>query len=102
KPSAHGSAIGVARLEAEATIDDVMAALEVAWKMDDTAIVEHFARGREITCGVLHLDRAEALPATEIVSPNDPFYNYEAKYAPGRSVHTCPAKLPAAVTARVQ
>ena len=102
KPSAHGSAIGVTRLEAAATIDEVAAALEVVWKMDDTAIVEHFARGREVTCGVLHLERAEALPPTEILSPNDPFYTYEARYAPGRSVHVCPAKLPPGVIARVQ
>jgi len=102
KPSAHGSAIGVTRLEAAASLDEVAAALEVVWKMDDTAIVEHFTRGREVTCGVLHLERAEALPPTEILSPRDPFYTYEARYAPGRSVHVCPAKLPAAVIARVQ
>ncbi len=67
--------------------------------------MEHFARGREVTCGVLDVDAArgpEALPPTEILSPNDPFYTYEARYAPGRSVHVCPAKLPPAVIARVQ
>ena len=102
KPSAHGSALGVTRLEAAASIDEVAAALEIVWKMDDTAIVEHFTRGREVTCGVLDLERAEALPPTEILSPRDPFYTYEARYAPGRSVHVCPAKLPGAVIARVQ
>jgi D-alanine-D-alanine ligase len=102
KPSAHGSAIGVARLEADAGTDDVARALEAVWAIDDVAIVEHFARGREVTCGVLHLDRAEALPPTEVVSPRDAFYTYEARYAPGRSVHACPADLPPEVTARVQ
>ena len=102
KPSAHGSAIGVARLEADAGTDDVARALEAVWAIDDFAIVEHFARGREVTCGVLHLERAEALPPTEVVSPRDAFYTYEARYAPGRSVHACPADLPPAVTARVQ
>ena len=103
KPSSHGSAIGVARLEAEASIDDVACAIEAAWAMDEFAVVEHFARGREVTCGVLELDgRPLALPPTEILSPNDPFYTYEARYAPGRSVHVCPAELPPAVFARVQ
>jgi D-alanine-D-alanine ligase len=102
KPSAHGSAIGVTRLEATASDAEVAAALELVWSMDDTAIVEHFTRGREFTCGVLHLDRAEALPPTEILSPNDPYYTYEARYAPGRSVHVCPAKVAPAVTARIQ
>ena len=104
KPSAHGSAIGVARIEADAPLEDVARAIEAVWAIDEHAIVEHFARGREVTCGVLdlHLDRPQALPPTEILSPRDPFYTYEARYAPGRSVHVCPAKLPAAVTMRVQ
>jgi D-alanine-D-alanine ligase len=102
KPSAHGSAIGVARIEADAPLEDVARALEAVWAIDEHAIVEHFARGREVTCGVLHLDRPQALPPTEILSPRDPFYTYEARYAPGRSVHVCPAKLPAGVTTRVQ
>jgi D-alanine-D-alanine ligase len=104
KPSAHGSAIGVARIEADAPLEDVARAIEAVWAIDDHAIVEHFARGREVTCGVLHLhlERPQALPPTEILSPRDPFYTYEARYAPGRSVHVCPAKLPAAVTTRVQ
>lgn len=102
KPSAHGSAIGVARIEADAPIDSVARAIEAVWAIDEHAIVEHFARGREVTCGVLHLERPQALPPTEILSPRDPFYTYEARYAPGRSVHVCPAKLPPAVTSRVQ
>jgi D-alanine-D-alanine ligase len=102
KPSSHGSAIGVARLEDDSSIDDVARALDAAWAIDDFAIVEHFARGREVTCGVLELDCAVALPPIEIVSPHDPFYTYEARYAPGRSVHICPAKLAPKVTREVQ
>jgi D-alanine-D-alanine ligase len=102
KPSAHGSAIGVTRLEAGATDADVARALEAVWAIDDRAIVEHFARGREVTCGVLDVDRPQAFPPTEVLSPRDAFYTYEARYAPGRSLHTCPADLPAGVTARVQ
>jgi D-alanine-D-alanine ligase len=105
KPSSHGSAIGVARLEAEASVDEVARALEAVWAMDEFAVVEHFARGREVTCGVLELEAPGpplALPPTEILSPSDPFYTYEARYAPGRSVHVCPAQVPPAVLARVQ
>ena len=118
KPAASGSAIGVARLDASATDADVAAAIDAAWALDDVAIVEHFARGREVTCGVLDagdalerpLDRmhdrkslgARAFPPTEILTPSDAFYTYQARYAPGRSVHQCPAALDASVTARVQ
>jgi D-alanine-D-alanine ligase len=107
KPSSHGSAIGVVRLEAEASLAQVAAAIEAVWELDEFAIVEHFARGREVTCGVLESERdglvtAVALPPTEIFSPNDPFYTYEARYAPGRSQHECPARLSPALTRRIQ
>jgi D-alanine-D-alanine ligase len=102
KPSSHGSAIGVVRLEPDASLVEIASALEAVWTLDDFAIVEHFARGREVTCGVLEADTALALAPTEIFSPNDPFYTYEARYSPGRSRHVCPAELAPAVTARVQ
>ena len=102
KPASSGSAIGVMRFETDATHDDVARAIDATWAIDDVAIVEHFAKGREVTCGVLHLDAPTALPPTEILSPNDAFYTYEARYAPGRSRHVCPAELPPGVAARVQ
>jgi D-alanine-D-alanine ligase len=93
KPSCQGSAIGVCRLDEDASTEEVARAIEAAWAIDEFAIVEHFARGREVTCGVLEAEEMTALPPTEILSPNDPFFTYEARYAPGRSVHICPAKL---------
>ncbi len=103
KPAANGSAIGVARIEKDAPLEDVARAIEAVWKIDDAALAETFLRGKEVTCGVLDLEGvAKALPPTEIVSPKDAFYTYEARYAPGRSVHTCPAKLEPQITERVQ
>jgi D-alanine-D-alanine ligase len=102
KPSSHGSAIGVARFDDGAPAVDVAHAIEAVWAIDEFAVIEHFARGREVTCGVLELDRTEALPPTEIHASQDAFYTYEARYAPGRSTHECPANLPPAVLARVQ
>lgn len=102
KPSRSGSALGVARLDEDASDASVAAALEAAWTLDPVAVVEHFARGREVTCSVLDVEAApRALAATEIVAPQDAFYTYEARYAPGRSRHTCPAALPQATTRRV-
>ncbi len=105
KPCSNGSAIGVARFDGGASVADVAKAIEAVWAIDDVALVERFAPGREVTCGVLDVpSRAgnEALPPTEIRSPKDAFYTYEARYAPGRSVHVCPAELGPVLTKRVQ
>jgi D-alanine-D-alanine ligase len=96
KPAASGSAIGVTRLDHEATDEEVARAIEEVWTLDDVALIERFVEGREVTCGVLDVvagARPVAFPPTEIVSPSDAFYTYSARYAPGRSVHTCPADL---------
>jgi D-alanine-D-alanine ligase len=105
KPAANGSAIGVARFTSDAPDADVANAIAAAWALGEDALVEHFAVGREVTCGVLELaDRGgtRALPPTEIFSEKDAFYTYEARYAPGRSRHQCPAALGDALMARVQ
>jgi D-alanine-D-alanine ligase len=98
KPASSGSAIGVVRLEESATDEDVARAIENAWTLDDVVICEAFVKGREVTCSVLDVPHVEknsprVLAATEIASPMDAFYTYEARYAPGRSAHTCPANL---------
>jgi D-alanine-D-alanine ligase len=104
KPSAQGSAIGVARLrlDAGAVMADLARSIEDAWAIDEFVVVEHFAVGREVTCAVLATGLPQALPLVEILSPHDPFYSYEARYAPGRSVHVCPAAFPQALTEKVQ
>ncbi|HEY4012480.1 MAG TPA: D-alanine--D-alanine ligase [Polyangiaceae bacterium] len=103
KPSSHGSAIGVSRLDETASVDAVARAIEETWGIDEYAVVEHFAPGKEVTCGVFDVGGvATAFPPTEILCPSDPFYTYEARYAPGRSVHICPAKLAAGVSEAVQ
>ena len=63
------------------------------WALSDEMMVEEFVPGRELTVAVMGL---RALAVTEI-STNLEFYDYEAKYAPGGSIHALPAKIPAAV-----
>jgi len=105
KPGSSGSAIGVARFEADASDEDVARGVADAWALDDVALCESFVKGREVTCSVIDVPHVEAraprvLAATEIASPKDAFYTYQARYAAGRSAHTCPAKL-GALEARV-
>ncbi|MBX3212334.1 MAG: D-alanine--D-alanine ligase [Labilithrix sp.] len=102
KPCANGSAIGVARFSGGASARELAEAIDAAWAVDEVALVEVFAPGREVTCGVLDLREPAWLPPTEIRSPSDAFYTYQARYAPGRSEHLCPAPLGEALTRRVQ
>lgn len=103
KPCSNGSAIGVARFDKGVSSADLAKAIAAAWEVDEVVLIERFAPGREITCGVFGTgDDAIALPVTEIRSPADVFYTYQARYAPGRSEHLCPAPLAEATTLRVQ
>ncbi len=102
KPCSNGSAIGVARFASGALASEIAEAIEAAWEVDDTALVEVFAPGREVTCGVLDLRDPAWLPPTEIRASKDAFYTYQARYAPGRSEHLCPAPLGERLTRRVQ
>jgi D-alanine-D-alanine ligase len=102
KPCSSGSAIGVARFDAGVAAKELAQAIEAVWAIDEVALVERFVEGREVTCGVLDIPSGGALPPTEIRSPKDAFYTYEARYAPGRSEHVCPAELGEALVRRVQ
>jgi D-alanine-D-alanine ligase len=63
------------------------------WDLSDLMMVEEYVPGRELTVAVMG---SSALAVTEI-STNLEFYDYEAKYAPGGSIHTLPAKIPESV-----
>ena len=103
KPCSNGSAIGVARFATGVSALELTKAIEEAWAVDEVALVEQFATGREVTCGVLDIQEPmRAFPPTEIRSPNDAFYTYQARYAAGRSEHLCPAPLGDELTLKVQ
>ncbi|MBM4148078.1 MAG: D-alanine--D-alanine ligase [Lentisphaerae bacterium] len=86
KPPRQGSSIGCTRVFAES---DWERALGEARAYDEEVLVERFIPGREITVGIVG---EEALPAIEIVAPDDN-YDYSAKYTRGGSRHLCPAPL---------
>jgi D-alanine-D-alanine ligase len=59
------------------------------WTLSDAVMVEEFVPGRELTVAVMG---NRALGVTEIVPKTD-FYDYEAKYSEGGSMHVLPAKI---------
>lgn len=84
KPVNEGSSVGV---EILLKGDNRRAAIAHAWSFGPSALVEEYIGGRELTVGVMG-DRA--LAVTDITAAKG-FYDYEAKYADGGSLHVIPA-----------
>ncbi len=98
KPNEGGSSIGMSRVN---RAGDLPGALEKAFREDDQLIVEHFISGREFTCGIYRSGgKLVVLPVTEIISNNE-FFDYEAKYTPGKSREITPAEAPREVLDKI-
>ena len=91
KPVTEGSSLGMTIVRDEA---DLPAALAMALAVDDEAMVEQFIDGIELTVGVMGSDDPVAFPVIQIVSNNDEFYNYHAKYAAGAARICAPRPFP--------
>jgi D-alanine-D-alanine ligase len=99
KPNDSGSSFGVSKVKYEEEMDS---ALETAFKESSEVMVESFMQGREVACGVVKTSNREiVLPVTEIISKNE-FFDYEAKYTPGRSQEITPANISPAITAEIK
>ncbi len=95
KPCCGGSSIGVSIVRTE---EEYESALAEAFKYEDEIIVESYVKGREFSVGVIC---GKALPVIEI-APLEGFYDYKNKYKAGSAVETCPADLPAEISAKMQ
>ncbi len=104
KPANGGSAIGTTRIAASDTDSAMVAALRAALQVDARALVEAFVVGQEVTCGILEQGEgaAQALPPTLIEAKAADWYDFESRYAPGGSVHHCPAPFAAPLVERIQ
>jgi D-alanine-D-alanine ligase len=87
KPSRGGSALGV---KFAADPGEVPAALVAAFSYDDRVLLERFVDGRELAVGVVG---EEALPVVEAIPTEGDRYDFEARYAIGRTRFECPADL---------
>ena len=98
KPSSQGSALGI---KFARTAADVPAALVAAFSYDARVLLERHVEGRDLAVSVLDGPGGpQALPVVEAVPRDEDFYDFEARYAIGRTTFVCPAELPAGLTER--
>ncbi len=68
------------------------------WDLGDVVMAERYIPGMELTCAVIG---NRVLNVTEITA-NTAFYDYDAKYSSGGSVHIVPARISSDINKRVQ
>jgi D-alanine-D-alanine ligase len=89
KPNKAGSSYGISKVH---TKNEILPALEKAYKEDSEILIESFLDGTEVSVGIIqYRGETKVLPITEIVSEND-FFDYEAKYE-GKSQEITPARI---------
>lgn len=98
KPSTDGSSFGVSKVK---KVEDLQAAMNLAFGESDEVMIEGFLSGTEITCGCYKTkQKTVVFPITEVVTENE-FFDYDAKYN-GQVQEITPARIPEDVAERVR
>jgi D-alanine-D-alanine ligase len=92
-----GSSIGMGIAK---TAQELEALITRLGESSERLLVEEFIKGREGTCGVLA--GFKALSPSEIRPTQDEFFNFEAKYKPGRTEEITPADFPESILKQIQ
>jgi len=91
KPNEGGSSLGVSKVK---TMEEIPAAVDLAFSKGSAILIEEFLSGREVTCGVIcENGKYTALAITEIKT-NKEFFDYAAKYTYDQTEEITPADLP--------
>ncbi len=98
KPVSEGSSVGVIIVREDRT-HPPQELLRDDWAFGDQVLVEKYIPGRELTCAVMG---DKALGVIDIRPATGLFYDYDAKYAKGGSIHVLPAEIKPNVYQRVQ
>jgi D-alanine-D-alanine ligase len=98
KPISEGSSFGVFIVRADMS-HPPQELHSRSWKWGEALMVERYVPGRELTCAVMG---EVALGVIEITTAGGGFYDYDAKYLPGGSIHELPAKIKPNLYQKVQ
>ena len=98
KPNNAGSSFGISKAKSK---EEIIPAIEKAFKEDSQILIESFLDGTEVSIGVIEYKaKIKVLPMTEIVTEND-FFDYEAKYL-GKSEEITPARISASAHKKLE
>jgi len=97
KPSRAGSSNGISKVK---SWSDLEAAVTLAKDFDEKIVIEAFAPGREVECGILG-ESASRVGEVRILG-NHEFYDFEAKYLDNSTELIVPANIPAEVEREIQ
>lgn len=97
KPNKGGSSLGMSLVK---KAEDFPAALDKVFAMCQSALVEEFIPGVELTCGIIG---EEPLPLV-MITPKEgaDFFDYENKYAADGAEEICPAPVDDSVVENIQ
>ena len=98
KPTDGGSSFGTTKVK---TREQIIPAVEEAFKENNEIMIESFMQGIEVTNGYYKTRKHEVkLPVTEVVPKTD-FFDYDAKYN-GKVEEITPARIPDDLRDRIQ
>jgi D-alanine-D-alanine ligase len=98
KPVNEGSSVGVIIVREDRS-HPPQELLREDWPFGEQVLVERYIPGRELTCAVLG---GKALGVIEIKPATGVFYDYDAKYVKGGSIHVLPAEIKPNIYQQVQ
>jgi D-alanine-D-alanine ligase len=98
KPVNEGSSMGVLIVAAD-QLHPPQELMREDWAYGESVLVERFVAGRELTCAVIG---EKAYDVIDIRAADGGWYDYNAKYAKGGSLHILPANLKGNIYQSVQ
>lgn len=99
KPYNQGSSVGASIVRQKSELEK---AVNFAYRYNDTALIDEYLPGMEVTVSVIGNDKPQALPVIEIKPLKGEFFDYESKYTESGAEEIVPADLPRGLTKKVQ
>ena len=90
KGASLGSSIGTSIVRNK---KNLLTAIRKSFELDNEVFIEKYVDGKEVTVSIMGNDNPIVLPTIEIKTFGE-FYDFEAKYIPGKSIHQIPPDIP--------